>query len=320
MKLLAFVSLALSLLAIAKPTPNLDQFGPLVTKHAWHGHPSAWNHLGPASDSHVVRMRIGLKHSNMNAVYDHLSDPSNWSDGHLSKAEVQDYVQPHPESVEAVEAWLVAHGLDMHSSACAMERSPAGDWISLNIPVRTAEVMLGTQYGIYEHKDDSSHRVLRTLSYALPASLHDHVDVVSPTTYFGRIKPMSSTVFRLGPPAPVPASEVGKTYNGPAGLAVPASCNTSITPDCLAKLYGTDGYVPRSTGENKLGITGYLEQYASFSDLKVPLFSILHCSCSYFSLSAGIYSAISSRCCESHFPSRLVQWWSEQPVQPRCRS
>ena len=49
---------------------------------------------------------------------------------------------------------------------------------------------------------------------------------------------------------------------------VPANCSNIITPTCLRILYKTGGYVPRAPGKNQLGITGYLGQYVSRSDLK----------------------------------------------------
>ncbi|TFY50508.1 hypothetical protein EVG20_g11477, partial [Dentipellis fragilis] len=42
----------------------------------------------------------------------------------------------------------------------------------------------------------------------------------------------------------------------------------TITPACLRALYNTTTYVPKATATNKLGIAGYLEQFASFADLQ----------------------------------------------------
>ena len=57
-----------------------------------------------------------------------------------------------------------------------------------------------------------------------------------------------------------------------SGLAVPTSCNTAITPTCLQDLYGTTGYTPKSTAVNSIGIAGYLNEFASTTDLRVRLF------------------------------------------------
>jgi len=170
--------------------------------------------------------------------------------------------------VQMVEAWLAAHGLDIQSKDCAMERSPAGDWINLNVPVRIAEQMLDTEYGVYQHAVDPNSRVVRALSYSLPRSLHDHIDVITPTTMFGTMRAMKSTAFvQAQDSSASPANEQG-SIDGPSGLAVPASCNSKITPSCLMQLYGTAGYKPKSLKTNSIGIAGYLDEFANRADLK----------------------------------------------------
>lgn len=81
---------------------------------------------------------------------------------------------------------------------------------------------------------------------------------------------MKSTSFVQTDVAPVPASE-GVEENGPSGFSVPASCNTKITPDCLARLYGTKGYVPKATKKNAIGIAGYLDEFANDADLQASI-------------------------------------------------
>jgi len=51
-------------------------------------------------------------------------------------------------------------------------------------------------------------------------------------------------------------------------LAVPASCGTTVTPACVRALYNTTAYVPKATATNKIGITGYLEEFANDADLQ----------------------------------------------------
>ena len=44
---------------------------------------------------------------------------------------------------------------------------------------------------------------------------------------------------------------------------VPSSCSDTITPSCLRALYKTSDYVPRATKKNKLGVAGYLNEFAT---------------------------------------------------------
>ena len=57
--------------------------------------------------------------------------------------------------------------------------------MTVTIPVAKVETMLDAKYSVYEH-------VVRTTSYSLPDVLHEHVSVITPTTYFGIWRPRSS--------------------------------------------------------------------------------------------------------------------------------
>ena len=164
---------------------------------------------------------------------------------HLTKEEVEALVAPHPASVSLVEAWLCHHSIDVSS----FHRSTAGDWLTVKVPVANAERLLGTKYNVYYHPVSDIH-VVRTLSFSLPRVLHDHVDLVTPTTYFGSIRAMSPTHF-LDPAA-------DSDNDAP-----------NITVAILMDLYQTVGYTPSTNDLNQLGVAGYLEEYANRVDLQV---------------------------------------------------
>ncbi|KAG9095537.1 hypothetical protein FRC06_009699 [Ceratobasidium sp. 370] len=92
--------------------------------------------------------------------------------------------------------------------------------------------------------------------------------LAEPTTFFGKInerglEKRASTVFVM--------PSTGKEQGGAApkeAATVPSSCSSTVTPACLRALYKTDTYTPVSTKSNSLGITGYLNEYASTSDLQ----------------------------------------------------
>jgi tripeptidyl-peptidase I len=175
-------------------------------------------------------------------------------------------VAPHPVSVEAVNSWLEFHDIDPQNS---VHRSGSGDWVSLRIPVDLTEKMLSAKYNIYRHTT-SGEEVVRTLSYSLPKELHDHIDVVSPCTYFGTLRSMKVTSF-LQPTPPNILQDTSAQV--PEGTLSP-SCNTTINPACLRALYNTSSYVPVSKDVNKLAIAGYLNQFANYVDLQVG--NLLH--------------------------------------------
>lgn len=190
---------------------------------------------------------------------------------HLTKGQVDVLSAPHPDSTGLVEDWLLHYDL-LHSPECQLTRSSSGDWISLSIPVGQLERMLGTKYHIYKHTTTET-TIIRTTSYSLPSILHDHVTVVTPSTYFGHPKPLHKTSF-IQSIEGVLSEDVDKPANfatnapNPSNSTVDPICNDQITPSCLNALYNIS-YTPVSTGNNSLGVAGYLDQFANHADLQV---------------------------------------------------
>ena len=106
--------------------------------------PRNWVDLGRASPTHVIPLRIALPQSRFTELEQHLaeiSDPFHARYGeYLSKEDVEELVAPHASSVDAVHEWLDSHGVP--KEAC--HQSPAGDWVSVRLPVAQAEKMLRT--------------------------------------------------------------------------------------------------------------------------------------------------------------------------------
>ena len=170
-----------------------------------------------------------------------------------------------------MEDWLSHYDL-LHNPGCQLTRSSPGDWISLSIPVGQLERMLGTKYHVYKHSTTET-TLIRTTSYSLPSILHDHVTVVTPSTYFSLPRPLHKTSF-VQRVEEVLAQDVDGTTNiatkntNRPHTAVSASCDNQITPACLYALYNIS-YTPVSTKNNSLGVVGYLDQFANHADLQV---------------------------------------------------
>ena len=111
--------------------------------------PRNWLDLGRAPPAHVIPLRIALPQQRFSELEQHLaeiSDPFHARYGkHLSKADVEALVAPHPNSVNAVYEWLEGHGF--RREVC--HQSPAGDWVTVRVPVAQAEEMLGTVRAYY---------------------------------------------------------------------------------------------------------------------------------------------------------------------------
>ncbi|KAJ3718019.1 peptidase S8/S53 domain-containing protein [Lentinula guzmanii] len=229
--------------------------------------PRDWEIQSIAPSTHKIELKIGLPQPNFHILEKHLyevSDPSHTRYGqHLSKEEVEALVAPHPESLELVTDWLVSHGIGKED----MTRSPAQDWITVTVPVGVAEKMLDTTYYVWKHTA-SGESIVRTTSYSLPIHLHEHVDVIQPTTTFARLKSFKSTIHRFDKETGQIVEQSNTPIISASGISVDPSCNTTVTVTCLKQLYNATDITPSATINNSFGITGYLDQFANFQDLQ----------------------------------------------------
>ena len=163
----------------------------------------------------------------------------------MSTDAIKQMLQPSDESLGAVRAWLESKGL-------GSELKVDSDWIYATTTVAKAESLLKTKYGSFRDVDSGVKRA-RTLSYHVPRDVKPHINMIHPTTSFARARGMRSNVVyhKLAP-----AEEA----------AVPSSCGSSITPACLAQLYGYANYSPKATPA-KMSVAGFLEQWPQYADL-----------------------------------------------------
>ncbi|KAG1799114.1 peptidase S8/S53 domain-containing protein [Suillus variegatus] len=236
-------------------------------KESIHGPPRGWYKHAPAPKHHILELKIALSQHRFPELEQHLweiSDPSHARYGaHLSKQETETLMAPHPETLAVASEWFTLHGLAEEE----VIHSSARDWVTIHVPVGLAEEMLDTTYHVYKHSE-TGESIVRTTSYSLPDILHHHVDLIQPTTMFARFKAFKSTLHWTNQAQPAAPYPPGETITGPAGNPVDASCNSTITLSCLRQLYNAENYKTTATNCNKLGITGYLGQYANNKDLQ----------------------------------------------------
>jgi tripeptidyl-peptidase-1 len=102
----------------------------------------------------------------------------------------------------------------------------------------------------------------------VPSDLYEHIDVIQPTTNFGRFKrAKSSIVWVDDEPASKELANAQPIFDAASGVTVDRICNTTITINCLQQLYNVVGYKPTNKS-NSIGITGYLDEYANQQDLQ----------------------------------------------------
>ncbi|KIY52320.1 tripeptidyl peptidase A [Fistulina hepatica ATCC 64428] len=226
--------------------------------------PRLWSRHSTPLPETKIKLRIGLPQPNFHVLEQKLhksSNPHHERYGqYLSKEEVESIVAPRPESINAVERWLASFEI------ASLMHSPAKDWVTALVPIRLAEQMLNTKYHVWKH-DVTGEYTVRTTEYSLPEHLHEHVDVVQPTTMFSQPKPANSTVLWY-PEEDTSADILGELILG-NGDRVDGICNHIITLTCLRQLYNATGYHPSNEVGNAIGVTGYLKQYADYDDLQI---------------------------------------------------
>ncbi|KAH9010436.1 subtilisin-like protein [Lactarius pseudohatsudake] len=123
------------------------------------------------------------------------------------------------------------------------------------VSVSQANDLLGASYQLYTHTK-TNETIVRTLRYSLPVVLHGHVQTVAPTTFFS---------------SPVTQWQTPRKRSGVAavrsGKSPSRRDNAVVTPAFLRWLYSTVAYVPSAMDRNKVGVTGYNQQYPSPADL-----------------------------------------------------
>ncbi|KAI0059677.1 subtilisin-like protein [Artomyces pyxidatus] len=212
--------------------------------------PSEWINVGSAPADHIIPLRIALPQANFAALEEHLyavSDPAHERYGaHLSKAEVEALVAPHPDSVSAVDTWLSEHGI-------------------LN------KRMLDTTFKIFKHKKHGD-EIVRTTRYSLPPHLHPHVELVQPTTLFSRVRRRREAVHSVVQAYPRDVRSAGTitvTRSDGSTMTVDASCNATVTIACLRQLLNIGDYRASGTNGNQIGVAGYSEEYANYEDQQI---------------------------------------------------
>ena len=205
----------------------------------------------PASDTPIT-LEVGLKMQNVDKLESLLrdvSDPASRSYGnHLTAAEAYDRFQPAEESRAAVKAWLSEHGVG--------DVEDRGFFVNFATTVEKANELLNSSFSYY---DVQGTRKLRTREYSLADDIAQHIDLVTPTTYFGTTKTFAPVI------VPAPQGEsLGKLAIGDQRR----NCSRLLTPPCLKEMYGFGDYEPDPDSGSRVAFASFLNQSAVPADLQ----------------------------------------------------
>jgi tripeptidyl-peptidase-1 len=220
--------------------------------------PAGWSVAHTPSASTQIVLQVALAQQNIDQLEAKLaavSTPGAPAYGqYLDLQQVNAIFAPSSQSTAAVESWLKSHGVTDFT-----ERSGS---IWFKTDVSTANTMLSTTFKAYS--DSTGTTKVRTTEYSIPESLAAHIDLISPTTFFGKTQAMRA----------IPKARDAKPIEI---RQEPASCTGSIvfenrtfatfTPDCIRSEYNINGYTPSKSSGSKIAFGSFLNQSASFSDL-----------------------------------------------------
>ncbi|KAG9239626.1 putative Tripeptidyl-peptidase sed2 [Amylocarpus encephaloides] len=251
---------------LAAPNPishSSTASSPLKIFEALREVPQGWTYVNKPDPSARILLRIALEEPDLDFFEKTLfavSDPDHSRYGqHLKRHEVKALIKPRDESTQSVLDWLKNSGV----SAADIENN--GEWINFRVSVDKAEEMLDTSFGYFTQDADKSHtKKIRALRYSVPLSVAPHITMIQPTTRFGQMMPERNNVFIVGPDAHA------NVANAPAvpNLAVDPSCDYKITPACLRAMYNVGDYRADPRAGSLFGVSGYLNQYAKYDELK----------------------------------------------------
>lgn len=233
---------------LAASTPHMARTGYTVKEHV--AVPREWSkYEGRVDKSKSMTLKIGLTRPNAKVAEDTLqriSDPRHSDYGkHLSVAEVKKLLAPAQASVNHVMRWLSNHDIPRK------DIQVVGDFVNVRVPVKKAEQLLDTEYNGYHHRGT---KLVRALQYSLPNHLHEHIDLIQPTTLFGSMHAHAADAIRID----------GKAYQ--AEPAYPrADTGYNVTIASLRSLYNIGNY-SAVNGNTSIAVASFLDEYANYAD------------------------------------------------------
>ncbi|WPH02277.1 Hypothetical protein R9X50_00513300 [Acrodontium crateriforme] len=181
---------------------------------------------------------------------------------HWTQDDVIKAFQPTDEAVKGVKEWL--------TTVIKEDRITHTDnkgWFAFDATTEELEKLTNAKY--YEHHDASTGRVLlATDEYSVPASLKQHIDLISPGVKGVQVKAtdLATHQRRRGRRQYIEASS--NPASSPTNLT---TCDVSVTPACIQALYGFKALDPNCK-VNKYNSLGVFESGDTYAQEDLNLF------------------------------------------------
>lgn len=212
--------------------------------------PEGWTEDRAPPPSTSMKFRIAIRHGKM-AEFEQkaidIATPGNRLYGQfMTREEINDFLRPSGDAVDAILSWMKSEDVPDDK----IERH--GNWLTWMVPVSQAEKMLHTRFRSFRN-NVSQNVDIRTLEYSVPQDVYDHIQMIQPTTRFGQPSLQKAPLSNYSP-------ALGSFHD------LEDNCSSMVTPTCLRGLYGVYDTKAHPDPQNKLGISGFLDQYARYDD------------------------------------------------------
>eukprot|EP00761_Pharyngomonas_kirbyi_P013604 gb/GECH01013633.1/.p1 GENE.gb/GECH01013633.1/~~gb/GECH01013633.1/.p1 ORF type:complete len:821 (+),score=178.25 gb/GECH01013633.1/:1-2463(+) len=145
--------------------------------------PESFTLLGRTEPQELVELIIAVKQRNLDQLdnkFWSVSDPYSPEYGNfMSLDQITQLIQPSEASLSSVYDWLESYGIKSEH----VELTASKDFISVNVPISTAEKLLDTQVYSFQHKSGTT--VSRAVgSITVPQHVKHHIDFVAGLSRF----------------------------------------------------------------------------------------------------------------------------------------
>ncbi|KAJ0163802.1 Tripeptidyl-peptidase sed4 [Colletotrichum tanaceti] len=214
--------------------------------------------MSVAADDQQISLQIGIKLQNIEKLEPMLrdiSDPDSPNYGkYLTATQVNDMFKPAEASVAAIQAWLAK------ANVSDVSYPDGGRFVNFATDIATANRVLGASFAYYDVHGTVK---LRTKEYSVPDAMMEHVELVTPTNYFGSIK--ADPAFTNAELPPMFAPLAGR--QAPPGPGAKVNCSRVFSPPCFELAYNYGAYQADPAGGSRVGFASFLNQSARQDDL-----------------------------------------------------
>lgn len=214
--------------------------------------PSAWKWKEDVPDTHTIPLTFAIKQSNTHLIDEKLlevSHPDSHKYGqHWTYSQVHDFLKPSQKSTDVILGWLADWGIPADNIE---KLTPNGDFIRVNIDIETAEKMLNTDFGYWQHSETGTKHIRVRDDYFVPSDVASHLDFVSPTLRF----PIVSHTHTM------------KLVDAQTSADITTEATNYVTPPTLKRLYAIDDYKGGFSKRTIQVVASFLQEWFDDSDL-----------------------------------------------------